>query len=186
MPLGRPSRAAPFSLSPFLSLSLSLSLRDIDIPRARHSNETRTIPGATKITRSSRFRMIRPRLVATAISRRNPSLRNAVLGVPLTLRVPLCERPTRRHKGYRRVTPWLKSLSCEVHLPAKPVGEAYSVRSILLFVNPQHWHGVLRAFAFFANTILKHLKSLNHRILRVHKWSITYWICISFLNFSIV
>lgn len=108
--------------APRHSLSLSLSLSETLISPGPAIQGTRTIPGATKITRSSRFRMIRPGLAATAISRRSPLLRSAA---PLTLRVPLCE-PTRCHKGYRGVTPWLKSLSCEVHLLAKP---AWYVRS---------------------------------------------------------
>lgn len=152
IPLGRPSRAAPLSSSLFLS--------ETSISPGPAIHETRTIPGATKITRSSRFRMIRlGPLAATAISRRNPSLHSAA---PLTLRVPLCERPTRCHKGYRGVTPWLKSLSCEVHLPTKPVNEACSVRSILLFANPQHW----RPFLYFSPVqLLDILNPSNHWIL---------------------
>lgn len=72
---------------------------------------------------------------ATTISRRRlskPPLRRKRCTVNVALRVPLCERSTRCHGGYRGVTPWLKSLSCEIHLPVKPAWRNPSTRKLVV------------------------------------------------------
>lgn len=112
------------------------------------------------------------------------SLHNAA---PLTLRVPLCERPTRCHKGYRGVTPWLKSLSCEVHLPTKPARRGLSAKpaSILLLANPQHWHVCSGHLHFSPIQLSDTWNPLNCQIFGAQHWSLIYHIgCVSNL-FSI-
>jgi len=161
LPRDKSGKELRFDERPSSYATLSLSETSISPGPAIH--EARTIPGATKITRSSRFRMMRFGLAATAISRRNPSLRSAV-----TLRVPLCEQLTRCHKGYRGVTPWLKSLSCEVHLPAKPVGGACYIRSFYSRIFNIDMRAP--AICIFCQMQLS-WNSLNHRILKAQNYS---------------
>lgn len=99
-----------------------------------------TIPSATKITRSSRFRMIRPGLAATTIFRRRhpPKPLAPQRRIVNFEGVPLCERSTRCHRGL----PTSDTVTKVVIVWNTSAGEASSVRSIHRYKLPSILTGI--------------------------------------------
>lgn len=176
MPLGRPSHAAPHSLS------------ETSISPGPAIHETRTIPGATKITRSSRFRMIRPRLVALAISRRNPSVTALRVEGTANVEGSIMRTIYQTSQGL----PKSDTMTKVVIVWSTSAGETCRW-SLLGTFDPSIRESstltcVLRTFAFFPNSVLKHFEIFKSPNFGSSKWSLIRHILdlYSFLDFPIV